>query len=264
MKLLAVLLLTAASWAQVYSNLDASTTGWQIDAQNAGGHGKGVGTIAEITTAPHGHALKLTVASSDGSGLNNVLFFNQPASSYSQHATEANYFYAEESFYLQSTVGLQVVEFDSNEFYAPLWRFMFGTQCVLGGNWWVWNDNADTSQTSAGWIELNGLNGLPLVPCNLAINTWHNWRQWSHHEPVSSQSCAGFHRDKTSGMFPCSYQDVLEIDGVQYNVNYKSPASDLPAGWASVIGVQAQMGQSTLGTQIQMGVADVYVTALGQ
>lgn len=261
---LLALVIVATARAQVYSNLDANVANWQIDTQHAGGNLKGVGTLSELTgTGPHGHALKATVTSSDGSGGNNVLFFTMPISSYSGPATTADYFYAEESFYVQSLTGVQVLEFDSLEYIVP-WRFMFGTQCVIGGNWWAWNDNANSSGTGPGWIELNGTNGLPLVPCNVAVNQWHTWRQWSHHDPISQQLCAGFHNDKTPGNFPCSYQDVLEIDGVQYNVGYKSPGSDLPLGWASVLGVQFQMGQNSLGTQIQEGVADVYVTALGQ
>lgn len=254
-RLLAVLFaLSTVAFAQIYTNLDQTTcsngacAGWSIDNQNAGGQG-GTGTLEEITTAPNGHALKATLTGTVG--WSNVLFFAP------QTSTNANYFYGEEIAYVQSLAGVQALEFDMYAFNNP-YRFMFGSQCVIGGDWWGWNDNAELSGTGPGWQDLH-------IPCVWSLNTWHSIKWWAHRDPLTVTNCPGFHTlNKTPGNFPCSYQDVLEFDGVRYNINLATPASDIPIGWSNASGIQFQLDQTAIGQTIQMGVANINFTATGQ
>lgn len=228
-----LLVVSAVSYAQVKTNLDASVTGWQTCSACAGGQNVATSiTNTEIGFGKNGHGLKLSVA---GPGYANALFYR------SVGPTSANYFSYDVWVYVSSASlsASQALEYDFYAYNAP-YRFMWGSQCVIGGDWYGWNDN------SKSWVDLH-------LPCEMAAG-WTHIQWWGHRDPITTAKCSGM---------PCSYQDMFGINNVYKKIDLVTPASWLPAGWANDSGAQVQLDQNASGAYVYEDISDLNFTELG-
>jgi hypothetical protein len=219
-----LLVTSAVSYAQVNTNLDSSATGWQSCSTCAGGLNAATSiTTTEMSSGRNGHGLKLYLA---GPGDANALFYR------SVGPTSANYFSYDVWVYVSSASlsAAQALEYDFYAYNAP-YRFMWGSQCVMGGDWYGWNDN------SKNWIDLD-------LPCAIAAG-WTHIQWWGHRDPITTANCSGM---------PCSYQDVIGINDVYTTVNLVTPASWLSAEWANDSGAQVQLDQNASGADVYEGI----------
>lgn len=225
-RLLPLLLFVAPVFGQVSPNLDTTASSWLTcvePACNPGGNQAGPSAFSVLNkkaTSKDGTSLYLSVTGPD---YTNLLAYKNVGQ------TSANYFYLDLWVYTTaaSVASAQALEFDTFAYNSP-YRWMFGTQCVYGGNWWGWNDFTGT------WIDAG-------IPCSLPVGRWHHIQEWSHRSPAGQTPCSGM---------PCSYQDVLAVDGVFYNLNIVSEASWLPAGWANTSGVNLQLDLNASGGSV--------------
>jgi len=229
-----VVFLSAVSLAQVNTNLDTKATGWQICTTCAGGLNAATSmTATETSSAKNGHGLKLHLA---GPGYANALYYRPVG------PTSANYFSYDVWFYISSAnlAVSEALEYDFYAYNAP-YRFMWGSQCVMGGDWFGWNDNART------WVDLK-------LPCSIVAG-WNHIQWWGHRDPITTANCSGM---------PCSYQDTLGVNNVYNAVNLVTPASWLPSGWGNDSGPQVQLDQNASGADVNAIISDVNFAALGQ
>ena len=229
-----VVFLSAVSFAQVNTNLDATVRGWQTCSACAGGVNVATSmTATETASAKYGHGLKLHLA---GPGYANALFYRPVG------ATTANYFSYDGWLYISSAnlAVAEALEFDFYAYNVP-YRFMWGSQCVMGGDWYGWNDNA------AHWVDLK-------LPCSIVAG-WNHIQWWGHRDPITTANCSGM---------PCSYQDTLGVNNVYTPIHLITPASFLPSGWGNDSGAQVQLDQNASGSDVNAIISDFNFAALGQ
>jgi hypothetical protein len=101
--------------------------------------------------------------------------------------------------------------------WAEPYEFMFGSECVRGSFWQIWD------HLHFKWINTT-------VPCNLGAGTYHI--QWFVHRVAGDTSCDGY---------PCMHYDVLGINGVYTAFNLTEPAGPIPAGWSANSVIQFQI-----------------------
>lgn len=99
-------------------------------------------------------------------------------------------------------------------------RLYFGTQCIKGGHWNVWD-----SFLPNGWVDVP-------VACNLTAGPWH-------HIVINVHRVAG--DTSGSGGYPKMYYDSIAVDGVTVVSNIVTSAGPLPAGWAEQSGFMLQL-----------------------
>ena len=100
---------------------------------------------------------------------------------------------------------------------------MFGSQCVIGAHWQIWN------QLTSGWVDT-------ATNCTLTAASWHTI-QWITHRIVGDTSCASSHA--------CMYYDQLTIDGVSTGP-YTAQPSNTSAD-ADNVGFQFQIDINNTG-----------------
>lgn len=158
-----------------------------------------------------------TSANVDGNASSNIL-----ATYMAGARDEVNSFTSSYCFYLTGTVN--EAEFDTFQFnVAKDTEFMFGTQCVTGRNWDIWN------QKTGSWVSLGSS-----VPCTLTFDTFHRMSRTMHWDPSDTGNCDGQ---------ICMYYDSMVLDGKTLCAPCGSaqPSGKLPRGWSSDSGFQFQI-----------------------
>jgi uncharacterized repeat protein (TIGR02543 family) len=107
-------------------------------------------------------------------------------------------------------------------------RYYFGTQCVVGGYWQVWNSYSNA------WNNTT-------VSCSLSALAWHHII-WNVHRILGDTSC--------TDSYPCMHYDTLTIDGTAHAVNMTEAAGPLPTGWGEQTGVAFQMDIGATGDEL--------------
>ena len=213
---LAVLLLPATAFAQGYNmNMDQDLTAWNpcVLPLCAPG-GSGVPTkiiIAGTGTKWPPHSLELSVT---GPAWTNFLAWDKVG------ATSANYFQSDFWAYVPTAFpqsSYQALEYDIFAFNSP-YRYMFGSQCVIGAEWQIWDD------LHGNWIDT-------ALSCSLLQGKWHHI-QWWVHRVSGDTSCDGY---------PCMWYDMLGVDGVYTQFGTREPAGPIPAGWSNDSGLNVQL-----------------------
>jgi hypothetical protein len=143
-------------------------------------------------------------------------------------ATSASSFASEQDVYIPSATAqnAQALEFDIFAFNSP-YEFMFGSQCVVGGDWWIWD------QLHSQWI-------VTTRPCQLAAG-WHHI-QWFVHRVPGDTTCDGY---------PCEHHDLLGVDYIYTNFNLTEPAGPIPQGWGNDSGLNLQLDMSASGASLR-------------
>lgn len=234
-----LLLATAAADAQIYTNMDQDVTAWNPCVLPLCQPG-GLGIPTKIVIAGTGtkwppNSLELSVT---GPAWTNFLAWDKVG------ATSANYFHSDFWTFLPKSVSLsdyQALEYDIFAFNAP-YRYMFGSQCVTGAAWQIWDE------LHGHWIDT-------MLACSLPPGTWHHIQWWVHRVSGDS-SCEGY---------PCMWYDTLGIDGIYTRFETTEPAGPIPAGWSNDSGLNFQLdisgvtGDKTINEFIQT----VSLTELG-
>jgi len=229
-----VVFVSAVSLAQVNTNLDVSVKGWQTCSECAGGSNVATSmTLTETKNVKNGHGLKLHLS---GPGYANALFYRPVG------PTSANYFLYDVWIDAPSAslTAAEALEFDFYAYNAP-YRFMWGSECVMGSDWFGWNDYAKT------WVDLQ-------LPCSI-VPGWNHIQWWAHRDSITTANCSGM---------PCNYQDTLGVNNVYTAVNLVTPTSWLPGGWGNDSGAQVQLDQNASGADVNALISDVNFAALGQ
>lgn len=105
-------------------------------------------------------------------------------------------------------------------------RLYFGTQCVTGGDWDVWN-----SYGNGNWVDTG-------VKCNYTVSsTAFNHLIINVHRVSGDTSC--------TGGYPCMYYDSIILNNTTVVSNVKTSAGALPAGWGEQTGFMLQLDGKT-------------------
>ncbi len=141
--------------------------------------------------------------------------------------TNLNSFQSEADIYVteEDVQYAQALEFDIFAFNAPF-EFMFGSECVNGGKWQIWDELHGT------WINTT-------LNCSLSKG-WHHI-QWFVHRVDNDYSCQGY---------PCEHYDVLGVDHQYTTFNLTEPAGPIPDGWSNDSGLNIQLDESSLGKSL--------------
>jgi hypothetical protein len=221
--------------AQIFTNLqnDTSRIKFCVGPTCAGGQTTPTSYGVVDTVAPDGTP-SMEFMESGGAYANSLAYS-------SNGATSANYFMHDVWFYVEANTldVAQALEFDNYVYTAP-YRWIFGSQCVIGGDWDGWND------FTSHWVETK-------IPCKLNVG-WNHLTEWSHRSQSPSSACRNM---------PCSYQDTWEINGTAYPINIVTPASNLPKGWANESGAQIQLDTNAKGGTVVVWYKDWNFTELG-
>jgi hypothetical protein len=228
------LALAVACSAQILSNLqnEANQMQWCVGPACAGGVSTPSNYTVSEGTAPDGTPSVLEFSETGGEYADALAYFNNGA-------TSANYFMDDIWFYIDSAAFdvADDLEFDNYVYTIP-YRWMFGSHCLLNGDWYGWNDNTKS------WIDAK-------IPCKLNLG-WNHLTQWSHR--TKALTCSGM---------PCSHQDTWEINGQVYQVNLVTPASNLPVNWQDASGAQVEIDTNSKGGTLTVWYNDWNFTELG-
>lgn len=217
-----LLLLSAASAQTVTGEFNMQADTWTTcvyPACNPGGIGTPTRTInREIEAGTFDGAMEFYVA---GPPYSNVLFWKKIG------ATNATSFIAEMDFYITRSMAesAEALEIDPFAFTQP-YRFMFGSECVRGGKWQVWND------LTGHWIDTTRA-------CDALGVGWHHL-QWIVH--------------RTSNAI---VYDLLDVDGYYSAFNITEPAGLMPASWTNNSGLNIQLDMSADGNPISIYVTNI-------
>jgi hypothetical protein len=214
-----VLLFSAATFAQTFNiAMDLNLTPWTPCALPACQPG-GLGIPTNITIAPTGtkwpgNSLELSLT---GPEYTNLLVYDKVGSS------SATSFNSDFWVYLPSVITAgtyQALEYDIFQFLSP-YRFMWGSQCVLGGNWQIWD------QLHSEWLDTTRA-------CEMNAQGWYHIQWWVHRND-GDLSCDGY---------PCMYYDMLGVNGIYTQFETKEPAGPIPQGWSNNSGLNFQLDLS--------------------
>ena len=174
-------LLSVTALAQFNTNMEANVAAWQkcvLPSCNPGGIGfPTTTTIAETGSKWPPNSLELSVT---GPEWTNFLAYDKVG------ATTATYFQSDFFVYIPGGIpsaNYHALEYDIFQYLAP-YEYMFGSQCVMGANWQIWDE------LHQQWLDTTR-------SCSLAVNTWHHI-QWGVHRVDGDTSCDGY---------PCMYYD---------------------------------------------------------
>jgi hypothetical protein len=210
-----VALLPVVAAAQFNTNMDAKATAWQtcvLPLCNPGGTGIPSSTaVAETGTKWPPNSLELSVT---GPEWTNFLAYEKVG------ATTASYFQSDFSIYIPTgfpSTNYNALEYDIFQYLSP-YEFTWGSQCVIGAKWQIWD--ALHSQ----WKDT-------ALVCSLPAGKWHHV-QWWVHRVDGDTSCEGY---------PCMHFDMLGIDGVYTQFGTTEPSGPIPAGWSNDSGLNFQL-----------------------
>jgi len=210
-----VCLFAAVASAQFNTNIETNVDAWKqcvLPACNPGGSGIPASTIiAQTGSKWPPNSLELSVT---GPEWTDFLAYDKVG------ATTAAYFQSDFWVYIPTgTVfaNYQALEYDIFEFLSP-YEFMWGSQCVIGNMWQVWDE-----------LHQQWLNST--LPCSLTAGQWYHLRWWVHRVDGDT-SCDGY---------PCMYYDMLGIDEVYTPFTMAEPSGPIPAGWSDDSGLNFQL-----------------------
>ena len=171
----------------------------------------------QISCSGSSAVLTETSANVQGAAYSNILAYYKAGSHDSENSFTVSF-----CFYLSGTIN--EAEFDTFQFNkAKNTEFMWGTQCVAGGDWDIWN------QKTVQWVSLGSS-----VPCTLTFNAYHNLSKTMHWDPSDTGNCDGQ---------ICMYFDSIVLDGntICEPCGSPQPSGVLPTGWGSDTGIQFQL-----------------------
>jgi hypothetical protein len=210
-----VCLFAAVASAQFNTNMETNVVAWQqciLSACNPGGSGIPTSTtIAQTGSKWPPNSLELSVT---GPEWTDFLAYDKVG------ATTAAYFQSDFWVYIPTGTAFenyQALEYDIFEFLSP-YEFMWGSQCVIGNMWQVWDE------LHQQWMN------SPLA-CSLTAGRWYHL-QWWVHRVDGDTSCDGY---------PCMYYDMLGIDEVYTQFTMTEPSGPIPAGWSDDSGLNFQL-----------------------
>lgn len=181
-------------------------------ACNPGGSGVAASVSISATNEKWLHnSLKLSVTGTDWT---NFLAIDKVG------ATTASSFNSDFWVYLPSEVKsgtYQALEYDIFQFLSP-YRFMWGSQCVLHGNWQIWDE------LNQQWLNTTRA-------CEMDQPGWYHVQWWVHRLDGDS-SCQNM---------PCMYYDMLGVNGIYTQLQTTEPAGQLLPGWANDSGLNFQL-----------------------
>lgn len=134
-------------------------------------------------------------------------------------------------FNIPSTTNVVALEFDQFQYLhagsggvTNDTRLYFGTQCVTGSDWEIWDSNG------GGWIKTG-------VACSYTISsTAFNHLVIKVHRVTGDTSCSGY---------PCMHYDSIVVNGTTKVSGKKTSAGPLPTGWGEQTGFMLQMDGTT-------------------
>lgn len=227
--LLLITLLVGFATAQVNLNIEQQpwTTCTYLNGCNPGGINaptKAIATHEKWDSDPAALLVKVT-----GPPYSNALWWDKLG------PTDANHFQAEFDVYIpKSNVNsVEAYEYDIFAFNEP-YEFMFGTECVSGAAWQIWNGLAGK------WVD------TPLA-CKLTPGN-HHIELFAHRTP--GDSCQGV---------PCMSYDLLSVDYEQLPIGMIEPANTLPAGWNGNSGLNIQLDLNARGGTASQIVSHIQV-----
>jgi hypothetical protein len=208
-------LLSAVAAAQFQTNLETNLTAWQkcvLPDCNPGGSGVPTSTtIVETGAKWPPNSLELSVS---GPEFTNFLAYDKVG------ATTATYFESDFSVYVStanSFANYQALEYDIFQYLYP-YEFMWGSQCVMGAKWQIWD------QLHQQWLDTTRA-------CSLPAGSWHHV-QWWVHRVDGDTTCDGY---------PCMYYDMLGVDDVYTHFATTQPSGPIPNGWSNNSGLNFQL-----------------------
>ena len=199
----------------------------------------GIGIPTSTTIAESGHLDKSLKLSVTGPKWSNFLAWDKVG------ASTASYFNSD--FWVLIPAGdkvanVQALEYDLFLFASP-YEYMFGSECVTGAKWQIWD------HLHGNWINT-------ALDCTLAFGSWHHIQWWTHRIDADV-SCDGY---------PCMYYDTLGVDGVYTQFETTEPAGPMPSGWTDNSGLNFQLdisGSPTKDATITEYIKSVNFTELG-
>ena len=205
---------------QTTFSLDDLSTGWTVFLDPAGS-----GT-ATATPQTFGNASPSLDAGSMLLSLSGNSFTNVGWYKYSGINNANTNFTLDGWFYVPTLTNVQALEYDQFQYLligdggaTQNTRLYFGTECVIGGVWNVWN-----SFTSS-WVSTG-------MSCSFSAATWH-------HLIIKTHRVTG--DVSGSGGYPKMYFDSISLDGTSVASNVVTSAGPLPAGWAEQAGFMLQL-----------------------
>jgi hypothetical protein len=214
------------------TNFDDITTGWLLCTGPgcAGGTGNPTCEIQTFHNNPpslDGGSMKLEICGPKSS--NNGWYYNTGADDAATTFTFDMYFNIPAKTYAQA------LEFDQFQYLlaghggvTSNTRLYFGTECVTGGDWDVWDSSG------LGWIHTN-------KACSYTVSsTAFNHLVIKVHRVSGDTSCGGR---------PCMYYDSITLNGTAVVLNIKTNSGALPTGWGEQTGLMIQLDtNSTCGS----------------
>jgi hypothetical protein len=144
-------------------------------------------------------------------------------------------------FNVQSNTNIQSLEFDqfqylkasSNQVLVDT-KLFFGTQCITGHNWQVWDVyQAQSRPDGDGWVDT-------LKPCSYSVSqTGFNHLTISVHRIPGDTACGGPLPDGTTFSGPCMYYDSITLNGTVVVSGFKTSSGRLTG--AEQTGFQLQI-----------------------
>jgi len=210
-----VALLSIVASAQFSTNMEMNGTAWTkcvLPTCNPGGSGVPTSTtIAATGSKWPPNSLELSVT---GPEWTNFLAYDKLG------ATTATYFQSDFSIYIPTGVpsgNYHTLEYDIFQYLSP-YEFMWGSQCVMGEKWQIWDG------LHYQWLDTTRA-------CSLPAGSWHHI-QWWVHRVDGDASCEGY---------PCLYYDMLGVDEVYTQFATTEPSGPIPSGWSNNSGLNFQL-----------------------
>jgi hypothetical protein len=219
---------TATQLGETVFSLDDVSGGWTVFLDPAG---SGTATATPLTTSNSGPSLDggSMMLSLSGNSFTNVGWYK-----YSGVNNSNTNFTLDGWFYTAALTNTAALEFDQFQYLltgdggaTQNTRLYFGTECVIGGVWDIWNS------FTASWVHTG-------ASCVWSAATWHHLAIKVHRVPGDISG---------SGSYPKMYFDSITLDGTLVTSNQVTSAGPLPTGWGENAGLMLQMDTSgTCGT----------------
>lgn len=229
--------LGASAYAQQVLSFDDITTGWQqcTGPSCAGGSGNPTSTSQTFSNAtPSLDGGSMLLSESGPASSNNGWFYNAGA------LDGATGFTLDLQFNIASNTGIQALEFDQFQYLetpnggvGQNTRLFFGTECVAGSVWNVWD------QFQKKWISTG-------VSCSYVLSsTAFNHLTISVHRVTGDTSCSGTTPDGIQFTGPSMYYDSITLNGTVVVTNRKTCSGPLPSTFGEQTGFMIQLDTSS-------------------
>jgi hypothetical protein len=225
--LFVILALCSVAWTQSLRNLDDVPSGWTVYLDPAGG---GTSTATPLTTgntnpARDGFSMLLSLS---GNAHTNVGWYRNIGANNSN-----TNFILDQWVNTASLTNTAALEYDQGQYVlaghggvTQNTRFFWGTECVMGGHWQIWNSYTTNVLLSGGnWVDTG-------APCVFSAALQHRLTIMVHRVTGDTSG---------SGGYPKMYYDAIFLDGVKVVANQTTSAGPLPAGWGEQTVFMLQM-----------------------